>query len=68
MTSKVAIVDLDDGAGALSLAFQQIGGINELNTCERPVVVKVGVFSHKAENHSSVSVVKAIVDSFDRAP
>jgi uncharacterized protein (DUF362 family) len=64
----VAIVELGDGAEALSRAFEQIGGINELNTCERPVVVKVGVFSHKAGNHSSVSVVKAIVDSFDRAP
>jgi uncharacterized protein (DUF362 family) len=64
----VAIVELGDDAEALGRALQQIGGINELNTYERPVVVKVGVFSHKASNHSSVSVVRAIVDSFDRAP
>jgi uncharacterized protein (DUF362 family) len=39
-----------------------------LNAAERPVVIKVGVFSHKAENHASVGMVDAIVKAFDRAP
>jgi len=68
LSSKVAIVSLHEGLGVLSRACHQIGGIDELNGHERQVVVKVGVFSHKADNHSSVGVVKAIVDSFDRAP
>ncbi|MDH5481862.1 MAG: DUF362 domain-containing protein [Candidatus Bathyarchaeota archaeon] len=69
MTSKVAIVESnDDDAKALSRTIQQIGGIDELNTSETSVVVKVGVFSHRATNHTSVDLVKAIVDSFYRAP
>lgn len=69
MTSKVAIVEPNNNdAEALSRTIQQIGGIGELNTSERSVVIKVGVFSHRAANHTSVGLVKAIVDSFDRAP
>jgi uncharacterized protein (DUF362 family) len=64
----VAIVEPNDNdEEALSQAIQQIGGIDELNTSDRPVVVKVGVFSHRAGNHTSVGLVKAIVHSFDRA-
>jgi len=69
LTSRVAIVEPNDNdAEALSRTIQQIGGIDELNTSERPVVVKVGVFSHRADNHTSVGLVKAIVNSFDSAP
>jgi uncharacterized protein (DUF362 family) len=35
---------------------------------KRPVVIKVGVFSHKAENHVSVRLVDAIIECFDKAP
>ena len=69
MTSKVAIVEPNDNdEEALSRTIQQIGGIDELNTSERSVVIKVGVFSHRAGNHTSVGIVKAIVNSFDKAP
>lgn len=70
MTSKVAIVKFDENAEARSLkeALRLIGGIDDLNTSKRTIVVKVGVFSHKAENHTSVNVVDAIVNSFDKAP
>ncbi len=69
MTSRVAIVESDGkDAEALNQAIRQIGGIDGLNTAERSVVVKVGVFSHKADNHASVSLVRAIVDSFDTVP
>ena len=69
MTSKVAVVKFDENeAESLKEALSLIGGINDLNTPERTVVVKVGVFSHKADNHTSFSFVKAIVDSFNKAP
>ena len=70
MTSKVAIVKFDEDAEEESLkeALSLIGGIEDLNTPKRTVVVKVGVFSHKADNHTSISFVDAIIDSFNKAP
>jgi len=69
LTSKVAIIEFDeDPAGSLKQAIDMLGGIDDLNTVERPVVVKIGVFSHTAGNHTSVSVVNAIANCFDRAP
>jgi uncharacterized protein (DUF362 family) len=69
LTSQVAIGKFTgDAAEVFSRAVQQIGGISHLNTSERSVVVKVGVFSHKVGNHTSVNLTKAIVDSLDRAP
>ena len=69
MTSRVAIVEPNDNdAEALGQAIHQIGGIDQLNTSDRSVVVKVGVFSHRAGNHTSVGLVRAIVNSFGMAP
>ena len=69
LTSKVAIVKFDENeAKTFKQGLSLIDGIDDLNTPERTVVVKVGVFSHKADNHTSVSVVDAIVDSFNKAP
>jgi len=69
LTSKVGIVEFEgDIARSFSQALDLIGGILDLNTAERSVVVKVGVFSHKAENHASVGLVDAITNCFDRAP
>ena len=70
MTSKVAIVKFDENAEAESLkeALRLIDGISDLNTSNRTVVVKVGVFSHKADNHTSISFVDAIINSFNKAP
>jgi uncharacterized protein (DUF362 family) len=69
LTSKVAIVRFDGNeAESFKQALRLIGGIDDLNTPKRVVVVKVGVFSHRADNHTSVSVVDAIIDSFDKAP
>lgn len=70
LTPKVAIVKFDENTEAESLkeALRLIGGIDYLNTSKRTVVVKVGVFSHKADNHTSISFVDAIIDSFNKAP
>ena len=67
--STVAIVKFNgDVQGSINRAFKLIGEINDLNTAERSVVVKPGIFDHKKKSHPTVSVVKAIVDSFDMAP
>lgn len=69
MTSKVAIVEFDGvNSAPFHRALGLIGGIDDLNIAGRPVVIKVGVFSHKAENHASVSLVDAIVNSLNKAP
>ena len=69
MTSKVAIIEFEGNPREpLKQALDMIGRMDDLNTVERSVVVKVGVFSHKAENHTSVSVVDAITNLFDKAP
>jgi len=69
LTSKVAIMEFDgDKAEPLKQVLDLIGGIDDLNTTQRSVVVKVGVFSHKAGNHASVSLVDSITNSFDKAP
>jgi len=69
LTSKVAIIEFNGNvAGSFKQALRLIGGIDDLNTAKRSVVVKVGVFSHKAENHTSVSMVDAIINSFNETP
>jgi uncharacterized protein (DUF362 family) len=70
MTSKVAIIEFDGITirESLKQAIDLIGGITDLNTAKKPVIIKVGVFSHKAKNHASVNVVDAIINLFDKAP
>lgn len=68
MTSRVAIVELEENSQkSLKRALELIGGIEDLNTAKNNVVVKVGVFSHKVGNHTSVDLVKAIIDVFSKA-
>lgn len=69
VTSKVAIVKFDgDVQESFERALKLIGNIDDLNTTERSIVIKVGVFNHKAKTHSTVNVVDAIVNSFNKAP
>jgi uncharacterized protein (DUF362 family) len=70
LAHKVTIVEFDKDAEKeeLKQALEPLGGLTDLNIREKPVVVKVGVFSHKAENHVSVRVVDAIINLFDKAP
>lgn len=68
LSSKVAIVEFDkDVEEALRRAFELIGKIDDLNTTEKNVAIKVGVFDHKAETHTTVRVVDAIIKSFSKA-
>jgi uncharacterized protein (DUF362 family) len=69
LTSRVAVVEFDGNySNDFIQTIKQIKGIEELNTSERSVVLKVGVFSHKVGNHASVDLVRAIINSFDKTP
>ncbi len=69
MTSKVAIVEVDGNVQEpFSRALKLIGNLDDLNTTKKSVVVKVGVFNHKATNYPTVPVVSAIVNSFNKVP
>ncbi len=70
MVSKVAVVDTrTDIQTAFKKALDLIGDIDDLNTRERPVTVKVGVFRHKKGHHyTTVEVAHAITTRFDKAP
>jgi uncharacterized protein (DUF362 family) len=67
--SKVAIVEFDEDVNeAFTRALKHIGKTDDLNTKDKNVVVKVGVFDHRKEAHSSVDVVDAITKGFNKAP
>lgn len=69
MVSKVALVEFDDNVQeAFKQAIELIGGIEDLNTAKRSVVIKPGVFDHREKNHPSPSLVGAIANSFNIAP
>jgi len=69
LASKIAIVELDgDVQGAFRQALKLIGEIDDLNSEERSVVIKPGIFDHRKKSHPTVSVVRAIIDCFDKAP
>jgi uncharacterized protein (DUF362 family) len=69
LTTKVAVVEFR-GATTQSLkqALPLLGGIDDLNTKEKTVVIKVGVFKHKEENHTSINVLNSIINLFNKAP
>ncbi|UCC33364.1 MAG: DUF362 domain-containing protein [Candidatus Bathyarchaeota archaeon] len=70
MVSRVALVKCDGNVQeSFNQALNLIGGIGDLNRAERSVVLKVGVFNHKASrmNSPTVNVVSAIVDGFNAA-
>lgn len=69
MGSKVALIRFENQVqSSFDQALKLIGGIHELNTAQRAVTIKVGVFSPNAGNHTSVRIVDAIARSFDKAP
>jgi uncharacterized protein (DUF362 family) len=69
MSSKVVLVEIkNDPSRSFKQALELLGDFNMLNTPERPVVIKPGVFDHKKKNHPTVSVMRALVQSFNSAP
>jgi len=69
LAPRVAIVKVgnDTDAGLLR-ALKLIGGIDDLNSRKRPVVVKPGIFDHRKPNHPTVRVVDSLVRRFGKAP
>ncbi|MFX0069411.1 MAG: DUF362 domain-containing protein [Promethearchaeota archaeon] len=63
MAPNVAIIDKDSFTEALDL----IGGVNDLNTPETRVVVKVGIFNVETGICTTVNTLNSIVNSFDKA-
>jgi uncharacterized protein (DUF362 family) len=61
--STVAVVDTDSLAKALDL----IGGIDDLNTPEKKVVTKVGIFSPQTGICTTVHTLASIITAFDKA-
>ena len=69
MVSKVAVVKFEESLQAsLDQAFKLIGDIGDLNTPERSVVIKPGIFDHRKNTHPTANLVKAIISSFNKAP
>ena len=69
MESKVALIRSNgDVKGSLERALTLIGGIDDLNTEERTVIVKPGIFDHRKSNHPTVTSVSAIIGCFGKAP
>ncbi len=67
MTSTVAIVEFNKNqTEALKHGISLIGGISDLNTPERAVALKVGIYHRRSPQHTSNEFVGAILDSFDR--
>ena len=66
---KVALMELSsDVSSSFAQAIELIGGIPDLNTPGREVLVKVGVFAPKQEQYTTIPVARAIVESFSKAP
>jgi len=67
--TKVAIAEFEsDVREPFIQALRLIGNINDLNKADRSVVIKVGIFDHRTENHTTIDVTGAIVGSFNKAP
>ncbi len=63
MTPTVAVVDNDSFVKAIDL----IGGIDDLNTPERKVVVKVGIYNVDTGICTTVNTLNSIIKSFDKS-
>lgn len=65
---KVVVAESDGNVKRSFAEALRLIGIDDMNTEERPVVVKVGVFKPNAGQFTTLDVIDALVDSFDRAP
>jgi len=68
MMSKVVVTEFDkDVEQSLHKTLKHVK-IDDLNTKERPVVIKVGVFTPTSGQYTTVDVIEDLVNSFDKAP
>jgi uncharacterized protein (DUF362 family) len=69
MKSTVAVIKIaGNPSGALREGIRLVGGIEGLNSPERDVTIKVGIFDPRSRHHTSAETVQAIIDVFDKAP
>lgn len=69
MSVQVAIVHIQGNyRAAMQQALGLLGGLGMLNTPEREVTIKVGVFDPKSRHHACPEAVGALAEAFDRAP
>lgn len=69
MSTKVAVVHIHgDYCAAMQQALDLLGGLGPLNTAEREVTIKVGIFDPKSRHHACPEAVAALAEAFDRAP
>jgi uncharacterized protein (DUF362 family) len=57
-----------DVSSSFAQALELIGGISDLNTVDREVLVKVGVFAPNRVQYTTIPVARGIVDGFSKAP
>jgi uncharacterized protein (DUF362 family) len=66
---KVALMEFGkDVTASFQQALKLLGGVPDLNTPNREVLYKLGVFEPKQEAYTTVPVAQAIVESFSKAP
>ncbi len=69
MPSKVALVRFEKTPEKAFIdAVKLIGGLGDLNHRERAVTIKVGIFDHRTDTHSTAEIVSSISKAFDKAP
>ncbi len=69
MSAKVAVVRINgDYSEAFRQAVRLIGGLEGLNTPEREVTIKIGLFDPRMQHHTTIPALRAILEAFDRAP
>jgi uncharacterized protein (DUF362 family) len=64
MKPKVAVVKLDSYSDATNL----IGGIDELNTSDNKLTIKVGIYNVETEICTTAKTLNSIINSFDKIP
>ncbi len=66
--SRVVVARFDKDVGRCLDEALKLIHIDDLNAEDRTVVVKVGVFSRRTGQYTTVNVIDAVVGAFDRAP
>mgnify|MGYP002395738507 CR=1 FL=1 len=65
---RVAAIEFDESVQEPLIQGLKSIGIGDLNSEERTVAIKVGVFNTRTEQYTTVNMIDALVKAFDRAP
>ena len=66
--SKVIALKTKDAKLTFDSALQSLANIDDLNSPERSIIIKVGVFNPIKGIYTSISTIKAIVKRFNKTP